>query len=64
MFTLNDIALLILTDEVTLNDKIQIACLPPHLSTTYPSENTPVYAAGILESILLWLKRILIKHAL
>ncbi len=34
---MNDIALLILSENVTLNDKIQIACTPSLSSTNYPN---------------------------
>lgn len=43
--TLNDMALLILESEISLNDKIQTACLPLP-SIYFPPENTPVFAAG------------------
>ena len=41
----NDIALLYLTSPVTLNNYIQLACLPSS-STTYPGTNVFGYAAG------------------
>ena len=41
-----DIALLYLTNEVTLNNYIQTACLPTSSSTSYPGVNLDVYAAG------------------
>ncbi len=42
----NDIALLYLESDVTLNNYIQIACLPSASSTSYPGANIVVYAAG------------------
>jgi trypsin len=42
----NDIALLFLPTNVTLNNYIQIACLPKESSNTYPGTNVSVYAAG------------------
>jgi len=46
---LNDIAVFNLKTEVSLNDKIQVACVPNSLSTSYPSSesNTKVaYGVG------------------
>jgi trypsin len=42
----NDIALLYLASDVTLNNYIQIACIPSTSSTSYPGINLDVYAAG------------------
>jgi secreted trypsin-like serine protease len=42
----NDIAILTLTNKATLNNYIQIACLPTSSSDTYPGTNVDVYAAG------------------
>ena len=41
----NDIGLIILSDEIKLNNFTQIACLPSK-STTYPPVNSSSYAAG------------------
>ena len=41
----NDIAMLYLTSDVTLNNWIQIACLPA-ASTSYPPMNSYVYGVG------------------
>ena len=46
MNLLNDIALLILDQAVTLNEKIQIACLPQSTSSTYPGDNLDAWAVG------------------
>ena len=35
-----------MTSDATLNEYIQIACLPSNLSSTYPDTSMPVYAAG------------------
>jgi hypothetical protein len=43
---LNDIALLILDRDVTLNEKIQIACLPQSPSNTYPGNNMDAWIVG------------------
>jgi hypothetical protein len=42
----NDIALLYLTTDVTLNSFIQTACLPPYSSVYYPGLNMDVFAVG------------------
>jgi secreted trypsin-like serine protease len=42
----NDIAILTLTNKATLNNYIQIACLPTASSSSYPGTNVDVYAAG------------------
>ncbi len=38
--------MLVLSDEIELNSKIQIACLPKQKSSVYPSSNSTIYAAG------------------
>lgn len=44
---LNDIAILKLTNEVVLSNKIQVACLPDPSQSIYPNQvGTKVYAAG------------------
>lgn len=42
---LNDIALLILDSDITLNTYVKLACLP-NASTTYPPVNQNVWASG------------------
>ena len=42
---MNDIALLILDKDITLNTFIKTACLPP-LTSFYPPENVNVIASG------------------
>jgi secreted trypsin-like serine protease len=43
---LNDIAILKLSQNVTLNEYIQIACLPKSQSNTYPGTNIPGWIVG------------------
>ena len=43
---LNDIGLLILDQDVTLNEKIQISCLRPSSSNTFPGINLDTYIVG------------------
>ena len=43
---INDIALIYLTNDVTLSNSIQLACLPSNKSSTYPGTNKFAYAAG------------------
>lgn len=43
---MNDIALLHLTNEVQLTDKIQVACLPSEQSSDFPKLSYDAYAAG------------------
>ena len=42
----NDIALLILSSEVTLNEFIQIACLPEAKTDSFPKNGVSGYAVG------------------
>jgi hypothetical protein len=53
---LNDIALLILDRDVTLNEKIQLACLPQSLSKTYPGNNVDGWIAGWGFNLFSWIK--------
>ena len=46
MNALNDIGLLILDQNVTLNEKIQIACIPQSSSNTYPGNNLDGWIVG------------------
>jgi hypothetical protein len=46
MSILNDIALLILDRDVTLNENIQIACIPNASSNTYPGTNVDGWIVG------------------
>ena len=43
---LNDIALLILAESVTISSAINMACLPKSYSKSYPGTNQYVYASG------------------
>jgi secreted trypsin-like serine protease len=43
---LNDIAILKLKREVSLNTNIQIACLPPSQSSSYPAFNQSSWTVG------------------
>jgi secreted trypsin-like serine protease len=43
---LNDIAILKLKNQVDLNSKVQIACLPTNKSNSYPGTNVDSIAAG------------------
>jgi secreted trypsin-like serine protease len=38
--------MLILSDSIELNNKVQIACLPKQQSSAYPSDNNTIYVAG------------------
>ncbi len=42
----NDIALVILQDEITPNEYIKIACLPEKVSSTYPPVDQACYVSG------------------
>ena len=42
----NDIALLVLSSEVTLNEFIQIACLPESNTDSFPTNGLSAYAVG------------------
>jgi len=42
----NDIALIFLAIPVVLNNYIQLACLPPHISDTFPGVNIDAWVAG------------------
>lgn len=43
---LNDIAILRLSENVELKRNIQIACLPPNKSSSYPKHNVDTWAIG------------------
>ena len=51
---MNDAAVLILSSDVTLNNYIQVTCLPRASSTTYPTsnQNSWVYIAFILHLMI------------
>ena len=42
----NDLTLLKLKKQAILNEKVQVACLPEKMSSSYPSPNTQAYAIG------------------
>ena len=57
---MNDIAILKLSQPVTLNKNVQITCLPnPKFETTYPPSNITSYAVGYENSCFLNLKKFL-----
>lgn len=43
---LNDIAIFKLNKIVTLNQKVQLVCLPKIASSSYPSFNSPAWVVG------------------
>ena len=45
-----------LSSPVTLNNYIQIACLPPVQSTTYPGVGVTVYAVGFQNQKVTYVK--------
>ena len=42
----NDIGLIVLAEEVSLNEYIQPACLPSSQTDNFPIEGSKAYAAG------------------